>query len=104
MLSVVILNGVDWAAFEVLNVHNPAVVGLPPLARALDGLIQAFAVRFGGFYVVSIADMNIALLVLYVLMMYIGAYPVTMSMRSTNVYDSKVGADVLIPHTVASIC
>ena len=46
-----------------------------PGTRVLDGFFQALAVRCGGFYVVAISALRPGLLVLYVLMMYISAYP-----------------------------
>lgn len=62
---------------------------LPTNVRVIDGLFQAFAVRSGGFYVVPIANISIALQVLYVLMMYISVYPVTMTIRNSNVYEER---------------
>lgn len=63
-LSVFTLNVVDWAAFEILNINNHAVTaGLPLRYRIMDGLFQAFAVRSGGFYVVTISKLRISLLV-----------------------------------------
>jgi potassium uptake Trk family protein len=87
--TLVILNGTDWIAFEVLNIGNPVTNAIPPHYRVLDGLFQAFAVRSGGFYVVSISSLRSGLLVLYVLMMYVSALPVTMSIRNTNVYEER---------------
>lgn len=58
-------------------------------SRALDGLFQALAVRSGGFYVVSIANLRIGLLILYVIMMYISAYPVLITIRNSNVYEER---------------
>ncbi len=55
----------------------------------MAGLFQAFAVRSGGFYVVPISGLYPGLLVLYVLMMYISAFPVTMTIRNTNVYEER---------------
>lgn len=54
-----------------------------------DGLFQALAVRAGGFYVVAIPGLRIGLLVLYVIMMYISAYPVLITMRNSNVYEER---------------
>lgn len=87
--TLVILNGTDWVAFEVLNIGNPVTDAIPAHYRVLDGLFQAFAVRSGGFYVVSISGLRSGLLVLYVLMMYVSALPVTMSIRNTNVYEER---------------
>lgn len=86
---VVLLNSVDWTAFELLNIGNPVIDAIPPGARRLDGLFQAIAVRAGGFYVVPIAQLHIGLLVLYVLMMYISAFPVIITMRHSNIYEEK---------------
>ncbi|EXJ93809.1 hypothetical protein A1O1_02202 [Capronia coronata CBS 617.96] len=87
--SVFMLNGIDWMAFELLNIGNPVTEAITPHFRVLDGLFQAFAVRSGGFYVVSISGLRSGLLVLYVLMMYISAFPVTMTIRNTNVYEER---------------
>ncbi|KAF4625158.1 hypothetical protein G7Y89_g13012 [Cudoniella acicularis] len=87
--TVVMLNGIDWAAFEVLNIGNPATMSIPPGYRVLDGLFQALAVRSGGFYVVNIATLRIGLQVLYIIMMYISAYPVVITMRHSNVYEER---------------
>jgi len=85
----VALNGVDWAAFEILNIGNDAITSLPAGMEVLDGLFQAFAVRSGGFYVVPIPNVRISLQVLYVVMMYISVYPVVITMRNSNVYEER---------------
>lgn len=87
--SVVMLNGVDWAAFEILNIGNDPITSLPRGTRVIDGLFQALAVRSGGFYVVSIAQLRVGLLVLYVVMMYISVYPVVITIRNSNVYEER---------------
>ncbi|KAH0564947.1 hypothetical protein GP486_001667 [Trichoglossum hirsutum] len=89
LLSVLVLNGIDWIAFEVLNIGNPALKQIPPGPRAIDGLFQAFAVRSGGFYIVNISSLRIGLQVLYVVMMYISVYPVVITMRHSNVYEER---------------
>ncbi|KAI5263624.1 TrkH-domain-containing protein [Aureobasidium subglaciale] len=88
--AVFVLNGVDWAAFEILNIGNRVLNDAIPIhIRVLDGLFQAFAVRSGGFYVVSIPTVRISLQVLYVIMMYISVYPVVITMRNSNVYEER---------------
>jgi potassium uptake Trk family protein len=91
LLSVVTLNGVDWAAFEILNIGNDTIYTEVPSTgiRVMNGLFQAFAVRSGGFYVVIIAKLRISLQVLYVVMMYISVYPVVITMRNSNVYEER---------------
>lgn len=86
---VIVLNGTDWAVFELLNLHNPAVTSIPGGYRVLDGLFQAFAVRSGGFYVIAIPSLRIGTQVLYVIMMYISVYPVVITMRHSNVYEER---------------
>jgi Trk-type K+ transport system membrane component len=106
LCSVICLNGIDWAAFEVLNVSfdnlvgkelvlttsqigNGAITDLPGGFEVIDGLFQAFAVRSGGFYVVPISTVRISLQILYVVMMYISVYPVVITMRNSNVYEER---------------
>ncbi|EFY87055.1 potassium transporter, putative [Metarhizium acridum CQMa 102] len=86
---VVMLNGIDWAAFELLNIGNPVISAIPSGPRIMDGLFQAVAVRSGGFYIVPIAKTHIGLQVLYVIMMYISVYPVIITMRNSNVYEER---------------
>ncbi|EFQ30904.1 cation transporter [Colletotrichum graminicola] len=86
---VVLTNGIDWMAFEVLNIGNPVIEAIPVGARVLDGLFQAIAVRSGGFYVIPIASAYPGLQVLYVIMMYISVYPVVITMRHSNVYEER---------------
>lgn len=100
------LNGVDCAAYAILNVSlpyhhvtfmqayldkigNTAITNFPNGIEFLDGLFQAFAVRSGGFYVVPISSVRVSLQVLYVVMMYISAFPVTITMRNSNVYEER---------------
>jgi potassium uptake Trk family protein len=89
LLAVIVLNGIDWMGFELLNIGNHAIASLPNGIRVLDGLFQAFAVRSGGFYVVNISTVRISLQVLYVIMMYISVYPVVITMRNSNVYEER---------------
>jgi potassium uptake Trk family protein len=87
--SLFVLNGIDWIAFEILNINNGSIYISPDAPKALNGLFQALAVRSGGFYVVPISNLRVGLLVLYVLMMYISVYPVTITIRNSNVYEER---------------
>ncbi|KAE8350528.1 cation transport protein-domain-containing protein [Aspergillus coremiiformis] len=89
LCAVIVLNGIDWAAFEVLNIDNPAITTIPLGPRILDGLFQALCVRTGGFDIVSIPSLQIGTQVIYVVMMYLSAYPVVITMRSTTVYEER---------------
>lgn len=72
-----------------MQIGNPVVASLPRGSRVLDGLFQALAVRSGGFYVVTISQLRLGLLTLYVIMMYISSYPVVITMRNSNVYEER---------------
>ncbi|KFY28453.1 hypothetical protein V493_02928 [Pseudogymnoascus sp. VKM F-4281 (FW-2241)] len=76
-----ILNGIDWAAFELLNIGNSLTSTIPQRFRVIDGLFQALVVRSGGFYVTFIASLRIG--------SYISAYPVVITMRHSNVYEER---------------
>lgn len=89
VLLLLLFNAVDWTAFEVLNGHNPAITSIPMSDRLLDGLFQAFAVRSSGFAVVSISSLAVGLQALYLMMMYISAFPVAITMRNSNVYEER---------------
>jgi len=41
LFMLILLNSVDWASFELLNLGNPVVESIPRGARVLDGLFQA---------------------------------------------------------------
>lgn len=43
--TIVILNGIDWAAFEILSIGNNEIESLPTGYRVLDGLFQALGSR-----------------------------------------------------------
>jgi potassium uptake Trk family protein len=108
LFMLILLNGIDWIAFEVLNIGNPAIESIPVGPRIVDGLFQATgkpspsrklrlcihihpftAVRSGGFYVIPISAANNSLQVLYAIMMYISVYPVVITMRHSNVYEER---------------
>ena len=84
------LNGVDCAFYALLNIENPKITqDTPPGIEFLDGLFQALAVRAGGFYVVPMSSVRISLQMLYVIMMYISAFPVAITIRNSNVYEER---------------
>lgn len=84
-----VLNCIDWVAFEVLDIGNPTIESIPVPQRIFDGLFQSIAVRAAGFQVISLLSVAPAVQFLYVIMMYISAYPLALSVRSTNVYEER---------------
>jgi potassium uptake Trk family protein len=85
----VLLNSTDWIFFQVLDIGNPTIESWGIGQRIFDGLFQSFAVRAAGFQIISLLTLAPAVQFLYIVMMYISAYPVAMSVRNTNVYEER---------------
>jgi potassium uptake Trk family protein len=85
----IILNGLDLIFFIVLDLNDPVVTVMSPGIRFVDGLFQASSTRTAGFGVVNLALLHPAIQVSYLIMMYISAFPIAISMRRTNVYEEK---------------
>jgi Trk-type K+ transport system membrane component len=85
----VILNGLDLIFFIILDLNDPVITVLSPGIRFVDGLFQASSTRTAGFAVVNLAQLHPAIQVSYLIMMYISAFPIAISMRRTNVYEEK---------------
>ncbi|KDN49926.1 TrkH-domain-containing protein [Tilletiaria anomala UBC 951] len=83
------LNVTDWVMFLLLDIGNPIIEAIPVGQRIFDGLVQGVAVRAAGWQVVSILTLAPAVQTLFVIMMYLSAFPIAMSVRSTNVYEEK---------------
>lgn len=83
------LNCFDWVAFQILDIGNPAIESIPVPQRIFDGLFQSIAVRAAGFQVIGLLSVAPSVQFLYVIMMYISAYPLALSVRSTNVYEER---------------
>ncbi|KAJ8497202.1 hypothetical protein ONZ45_g12166 [Pleurotus djamor] len=87
----------DWFFFLVLDLRNQ-LSDLPLGVRCIVGFFQGVALRTAGFSVVPLALVAPAVKVLYAGMMYISAYPVAMSVRSTNIYkEQSLGSEVGLP-------
>lgn len=66
--TIVALNGIDWAAFEIAAPGTTGVRDLTVSERLVAGLFQAFAVRSGGFSAVTISNLHIGVQFLYAVM------------------------------------
>ena len=85
----IILNGIDLIFFIILDLNDPTITSIPSGLRWVNGLFQASSTRTAGFAVVNLADLHPAIQVSYLIMMYISAFPIAISMRRTNVYEEK---------------
>ncbi|KAJ7325565.1 potassium transporter [Mycena albidolilacea] len=88
-IALVGFSTVEWIAFEVLDRGLPFFEEMAKGPRIVDGLFQGLAARASGLAIVPVASASPALQFLYVVMMYIAIYPVAMTIRSTNVYESE---------------
>ncbi|SPC67811.1 related to potassium transporter TRK-1 [Ustilago sp. UG-2017b] len=84
-----LFNSIDWLAFLILDIGNPVIESITLSIRVFDGLFQSIAVRAAGFTVVSLLALAPSVQFLYVIMMYLSAFPLALSVRSTNVYEEK---------------
>jgi Trk-type K+ transport system membrane component len=83
-----------WILFLVLNVGMPQVMAIPVGTRVMDGLFQATGLRTSGAYIITISSLAPALLVAYLVIMYISSFPIIMALRKTNTYEERsIGLD-----------
>lgn len=83
-----------WILFEVLNLGMPQVMAIPTGTRVIDGLFQATGLRTSGAYIINVSSLAPALLVAYLVMMYISSFPIVMALRKTNTYEERsIGLD-----------
>lgn len=85
----VVLNGIDLLFFIILDLNSKVVEELPVHTRVVNGLFQAASTRTAGFSSVPLSGLHPAMLVLYMIMMYISIFPIAISIRRTNVYEEK---------------
>ena len=68
---------------------DPTISVIPPGLKFLNGLFQAFSTRTAGTAIVNLSLLHPAVLVSYLIMMYISVFPIAISVRRTNVYEEK---------------
>ncbi|KAI9633595.1 cation transport protein-domain-containing protein [Dioszegia hungarica] len=79
----------DFFFFLVLDIGTPAIDDIPVGTRISAALVQSAAVRTAGFAIVPLAALAPAVKLMYVIMMYIAAFPIAISVRATNVYEER---------------
>ena len=84
-----LLNFLDLFFFLVLDLGDSYIAAIPVGYRILDGFFQAVSTRTAGFAVTNLQLLHPAVLVSYLVMMYISVFPVAISIRRTNVYEEK---------------
>ncbi|KAI3397022.1 hypothetical protein diail_11257 [Diaporthe ilicicola] len=79
----------DWVLLLVLSIGNSAIEAIPVAKRVGLAVFQALTIPSGGFAVVSVSSLYFDVLVLWVIVMYISAYPEIIVMRNSNVYEER---------------
>ena len=76
----------DWVLLLVLDLNrrkDTVTIG----AWVYDGLVQSLAIRSAGYQTFHILDLAPAVQMMQVLMMYLNDFPLTMAVRTTNVFE-----------------
>ncbi|KAI8077808.1 cation transport protein-domain-containing protein [Halteromyces radiatus] len=83
------INLTEIVVYVCTNYWLPVMDGIPVASQILDALFQGIATRNAGFSVVNLAMLNPGTILVYIVAMYIGVYPVAISMRNSNVYQER---------------
>ncbi|KAI9486863.1 MAG: cation transport protein-domain-containing protein [Benjaminiella poitrasii] len=89
LIVLVAITLIELICFLALNYWLPVLRGISWGSRFLDGLFQSVATRNAGFSVVSLSELNPGAQLVYIVAMYISVYPVAISMRNSNIYQSS---------------
>ncbi|KAG2223971.1 hypothetical protein INT45_013428 [Circinella minor] len=79
----------EWVVFLATNYWLPVLDGIPWASRVVVGLFQGISTRNAGFTAVNILILNPGTQIVYIIAMYIGVYPVGISIRNSNVYQER---------------
>ncbi|KAG8417031.1 hypothetical protein J3459_013084 [Metarhizium acridum] len=84
-----ILNFMDAFFILILDLNNAEVASLPPGPRVVAAIFQAGSSRHTGASVFNLANVSPAVQFSLLIMMYISAFPVALSIRASNTYEEK---------------
>ncbi|VUC28159.1 unnamed protein product [Clonostachys rosea] len=84
-----VLNFVDTLLIIVLDLDNPAVAVLPIGQRILAAIFQAASSRHTGTATFVLSDVNPAVQLSLLVMMYISVFPLAISIRASNTYEER---------------
>ncbi|EWZ78216.1 hypothetical protein FOCG_17338 [Fusarium oxysporum f. sp. radicis-lycopersici 26381] len=83
------LNFIDILLIIILDLHNPEVSSLPLSARIPAAIFQAASARHTGTATFNLANVNPAVQLSLLIMMYIAIFPIAISIRVSNTYEEK---------------
>ncbi|KAF5022486.1 hypothetical protein F66182_5458 [Fusarium sp. NRRL 66182] len=84
-----LLNIVDILFIILLDLDNPTVTILPPWQRFCAAVFQAVSSRHTGTATFNLGEVNPAVQMALVAMMYVSAYPISIIVRSSNTYEER---------------
>ncbi|XHG01482.1 hypothetical protein AWENTII_004863 [Aspergillus wentii] len=84
-----VLNFVDVLLIVVLDLENPAVNDLSIGRRIVAAIFQAASSRHTGTSSFNLADVNPAVQISLLVMMYISIFPIAISVRASNTYEEN---------------
>lgn len=85
----VLLNLIDLILFCILDIRDKSLDELSNSTKVLAAFFQAISTRTAGFTCIDLSSLHPAIQVSYMLMMYVSALPVAISIRRTNVYEEQ---------------
>jgi potassium uptake Trk family protein len=83
------LNFIDVLLIIVLDFHNPEVASLPLNSRIPAAIFQAASARHTGTSTFNLSNVNPAVQLSLLIMMYIAIFPIALSIRISNTYEEK---------------
>jgi Trk-type K+ transport system membrane component len=83
------LNFIDILLIIVLDLSNPEVSSLPLSQRIPAAIFQAASARHTGTASFNLANVNPAVQLSLLIMMYIAVFPIAISIRASNAYEEK---------------
>lgn len=85
LLTVVLLNSVQLVLLELLEFNKALFQGLSPGLKVVNGMFQTVCTRDAGFNSLDISLSIDAIRIMWIVAMYIAAYPVTLSIRTSKI-------------------
>ncbi|KAJ4127711.1 hypothetical protein NW768_007983 [Fusarium equiseti] len=83
------LNFIDILLIIILDLNNPEVSSMPLSARIPAAIFQAASARHTGAATFNLANVNPAVQLSLLVMMYIAVFPIAISIRASNAYEEK---------------
>ncbi|KAH7231692.1 cation transport protein-domain-containing protein [Fusarium redolens] len=83
------LNIIDILLIILLDLDNDAVASLPVGKRVAAAIFQSASSRHTGTTSFNLADVNPAVQMSLLVMMYISVYPIAIAIRSSNTYEER---------------